>query len=134
MLVSKKLKTIKRSIAAWRTKNKMEKNDIIRIDESGHILHHDMHPANALVEFHDVRGLQARVNKTELVNLYSRSNAQDVYDWTVATGSEVCSTPTPMNREQVQFTINMLASEIVELAQTVADNPEDAVQMVQCGE
>lgn len=38
--------------------------------------------------------------------------------------------PQVMSKEQVRFLIRMCASELVELAQTVCDNSDEAVQMV----
>lgn len=119
-------------------KNKMEKNDIINFDIENHkILKTDVHPECVNVEFHAFSGETEQatymVNKDDLLQIYTLSNASKVRQWTKDTGTHVPSKPQKMNRENVQFIINMVASELVELAQTVADNPDDAISMVQQG-
>ncbi len=58
-------------------------------------------------------------------------NTLKVLQFTQKSGFTCPSTPVIMNIDSVSFLINMLASELVELAQTVTDNYSDAVAMVQ---
>ncbi len=47
-----------------------------------------------------------------------------------STGIQCPSTPRPMTKEEVQFLVGMMVSELVELAQTVEDSVEDAQLLV----
>lgn len=49
-----------------------------------------------------------------------------------ASGRECPSRPVPMNKEEVSFIIKMCKSELWELAMTVCDTPEEAMEMVTC--
>lgn len=62
------------------------------------------------------------------------NNFEKVKEFTeLSTGIEIPKQPQPMTKEQVQFLIRMCCSELVELAQTVCDNSEEAVNMVKDG-
>lgn len=66
-----------------------------------------------------------------LINKMNMSNSYKVKQFTEESMNIVCpATPQKMNKQEVIFLIKMLESEIVELAQTVCDNPQDALDLV----
>ena len=58
------------------------------------------------------------------------SNAEMVREFTIKTGNECPEHPRVMTKDEVKFLVNMMVSEIAELAQTVCDNNEEVVQMI----
>lgn len=61
------------------------------------------------------------------------SNAEAVKTFTQESGFSCPDKPQALDKASVQFMLNMCVSELVELAQTVADSPEEAVNMVLAG-
>lgn len=59
-----------------------------------------------------------------------QSEAEMVREFTKGCGRECPEHPRPMTKAEVQFLISMMASELVELAQTVCSGPDEAVDMV----
>ena len=58
------------------------------------------------------------------------SEAAMVREFTMGCGRECPERPRPMTRDEVSFLIGMMLSEIVELAQTVTDDSDEAVNLV----
>ena len=59
------------------------------------------------------------------------SNYEAVKEFTEGASGTPCPTnPQPMNKQQVQFLVRMVLSEIVELCQTVTDSYDEAEHMV----
>ena len=121
----------------------MEKDDIVNVNtETGDIFKSNTHKYSnkIMFKYHDypyyMLPKSFLVNRQQLIDLYAdknTSNARKVYNWTKNTGSLIADKPQAMTREEVQFIINMATSELVELAQTVADDADDAIKMVQLG-
>lgn len=55
----------------------------------------------------------------------TKSNAEDVLEFTVGAGQEVASEPTEMTKDEVKFIGKMILDEVLELYATVMD-PEEA--------
>ena len=114
----------------------MERNDIITVNPDGSIAGANIHPECNTIDF-KLGSRTIAVNKKQLLDMYDvislKSNAKKVYKWTEATGVACPNRPRRMDRDEVQFIINMVTSELVELAQTVTDCPDDAITMVQQG-
>ena len=62
-----------------------------------------------------------------------QSHAQVIRKWTKDTGAHCADQPTAMSYDEAKFIIHMVASELVELAQTVCDTNEEAIRLVQDG-
>lgn len=60
----------------------------------------------------------------------SRSNAESVREFTEQSWGEIPATPQISSRDEVLFIIKMVKSELVELAQTVTETPEEAEELV----
>ncbi len=58
------------------------------------------------------------------------SDAEKVRQFTKGCGRECPTEPRVMTRDEVKFLIGMMLSEIVELAQTVTDSADEAVELV----
>lgn len=59
------------------------------------------------------------------------SNADKVKEFTeLSLDKSVPNKPRPMNKDEVKFLIRMCCSELVELAQTVCENSDEAVNLV----
>ena len=60
-----------------------------------------------------------------------KTNYQQVLEFTEGSMGKNCpKTPQPMNRQEVEFIIKMIQSELCELAQTVTANSEEALKLL----
>lgn len=73
--------------------------------------------------------LADKINNVEA----AESDFEKVMEFTKESGAMVSLLPTPLTKEQVRFLVGMCASELVEMAQTVCDTPEEAMSMVSEG-
>ena len=64
---------------------------------------------------------------------HHQSDFDKVMQFTRESGAEITPLPVPLTKEQVKFLVGMCASELVELAQTVCNSPEEAMSMVSEG-
>ena len=59
-----------------------------------------------------------------------KSEYEKVHQFTVETGVKVATSISALSKDEVKFLIGMCVSELVELAQTVCDSPQEAMDMV----